>query len=78
MLRLSHVLGVLAIERESVSTYSRNYKHKRERLPSSNTRGGRPKRSGQTQGGKTRLCMRQARQARSDQPHASDPRKDKG
>ena len=66
-------LGVLAIERDSVSTYSRNYKHKRERLPCSNTRGGRPKHNGPTQGGKTRLCMRQARQARSDQPHASDP-----
>ena len=51
-------IGVLATERDSVSTYSRNYKHKRERLPSSNTRGGRPKRSGPTQGGKTRLCMR--------------------
>ena len=35
-------MSILATKRESVSTYLRNYKHKRERLPSSNTRGGRP------------------------------------
>ena len=52
-----------------------NTKGERERLPSSNMRGGRPKRSGPTQGGKTRLCMRQGRQAGSDQPHTSNPRR---
>ena len=31
---LKIILSVLATERDSVSTYSRNYKHKRERLPS--------------------------------------------
>ena len=67
------VLALVATKRDSVSTYSRNYKPKRERLPCSNTRGGRPKHDGPTQGGKTRLCRRQVEQARSNQPHAADP-----
>ena len=55
-------LGVLGTKRDSVSTYSRNYKHKRERLPCSNTRGGRPKHNGPTQGGETK-AMHEAGEA---------------
>ena len=61
-------VGVLATERDSVSTYSRNYKlHKRERLQ-----------RGPTQGGKTRLCMRRARPGRERPATRLRPRKDKG
>ena len=69
--------GVLATERDSMSTHSRSYKHKRERLPSSNTRGGRPKSAAgrpreAKQGYGLCKCMRQAQGrpgATSHTPH---------
>ena len=69
----SFTIGVLATERDFVSTYSRNYRHKRERLPSSNTRGGRPKRGaagGRANPGRKKqgYCMCEAGEAGQERP----------
>ena len=62
-----------------MSAYSRNnYKHKRERLPSSNTRGGRAQAQRADPGSKNK-AMHEAGKAGQEQPAARlRPRKDKG